>query len=647
MAKKTKRAFDHILIIMFENEYRSYVMKNPYFKKLSEQGINMENYFGVMHPSQTNYISSIAAELCNVTDDDAPQNLLPQRTIVDLIEEAGLDWRAYMDSYIPQNQGWSPGLKPKDEYPYVIKHNAFSSFENIVRDEKRWKKIQNEAALFSDVLNGTLPEYAWFTPNMWNDGHYLDGTLEGEPQPLERSPTLVDQAARWLEGFFTSLKFPGPDSHLPKNTLVVVTFDEADFEALYDTKQTKKYYYDGPNQIYTTLLGDMIKPGVETEGYNHYSLIRTIEKNFSLNDLGKNDKDANWFKFLWGKDFKWKAPENTPLKFKGSVATAALDNTLYAVYDTGGGNLSYNTWNGKAWSDAEDTGITGATGDLAMEAYGDTLKLVSVGSDNAMSLYTFKQKEGWSAAEKLGGSVNKVALKSFDEGKQLMLAFSSHKNGQLYSMVTLDTGQWLSAVKVQKFTSTADIELACLGTSIYLIFQDATTGLMQTCSYNTAEFNVVTLQTTKYNGPQSNTSINQWSPNVYPVRHFSTAAYPGTPGEDEPVIEPYKSKGPLSCATLDGVMHLTHNGSKNGALMTESFSIHGLMTPVNPISYNPAETATTNTGYGTLVQAGWSEQSAIKGASMSGYSAMTQWKDELVLIYSNGKNTFDMVRGGY
>src|SRR5262245_12417021 len=83
------RAFDHILIIMFENQYRGYVLGNPYMRRLARQGIQLGNYFGVMHPSQTNYIAAIAGELCNVTNDDQPP-LLAQRTIVDLIP--GKEW---------------------------------------------------------------------------------------------------------------------------------------------------------------------------------------------------------------------------------------------------------------------------------------------------------------------------------------------------------------------------------------------------------------------------------------------------------------------------------------------------------------------------------------------------------------------------
>ena len=195
------RAFDHVLVIMFENQYRGYVMNNEYMRNLAARGIELTNSFGVMHPSQTNYITSIAGELCNVSDDDVPQPYLGQNTVVDLIEGAAekLDWRAYMDSYVA---GWTPwkseGFQPIDAYPYVLKHNPFSSFQNILSSRERWQKIDNEAGFYRDLLNGTFPEYAWFTPNMWHDGHYLEGSKNNDLKG-ERAPILVDQQAAWAQ----------------------------------------------------------------------------------------------------------------------------------------------------------------------------------------------------------------------------------------------------------------------------------------------------------------------------------------------------------------------------------------------------------------------------------------------------------------
>jgi hypothetical protein len=43
------RAFDHLLVVMFENQYRGYVRENPYFARLARDGVELESSFGVMH----------------------------------------------------------------------------------------------------------------------------------------------------------------------------------------------------------------------------------------------------------------------------------------------------------------------------------------------------------------------------------------------------------------------------------------------------------------------------------------------------------------------------------------------------------------------------------------------------------------------
>ncbi len=101
---------------------------------------------------------------------------------------------------------WSANFEPADGSPYFVKHNPFASFASIVRSQERWLHIDNEAGLFADLLNGNLPEYAWITPNIWNDGHWIDGTKDGF-QTARSGP--VDQLARWLEVLFARLRFSG------------------------------------------------------------------------------------------------------------------------------------------------------------------------------------------------------------------------------------------------------------------------------------------------------------------------------------------------------------------------------------------------------------------------------------------------------
>jgi hypothetical protein len=47
------------------------------------------------------------------------------------------------------------------------------------------------------------------------------------------------------------------------------------------------------------LIGDMLEAGTtRTEPYNHYSLLRSVEVNFGLGTLGRNDLGARPYWFL-------------------------------------------------------------------------------------------------------------------------------------------------------------------------------------------------------------------------------------------------------------------------------------------------------------------------------------------------------------
>jgi len=640
--KTQQRPFDHVLIIMFENQYREYVMANPYFNRLASQGLDMQNFHGVMHPSQTNYIASIAGELCNMTDDDPPSQPLTQRTIVDLIEEAdtGLTWKAYMDSYIPQSQLWSTSLTPANDFPYVIKHNPFSSFKNIQDNPQRWQKIVNEEQFWRDVITQNLPEYAWFTPNMWNDGHYTVGT---HVDPKERAPALVDQAAQWLEDFFADLSFPGPDSRLPDNTLVVVTFDESDFMQVFDAN--KKYTYDGPNQIYTVLLGDGIKPGVRFEAYNHYSLLRTIEKNFNLNHLGKNDACANHFQFLWQREFSWQAAVDTPLQESHEFSAVALDNALYLLSRNQHGALVCNRWTTQdGWNNADSPDIN-TNGAFSLTTQNNALLLCYSDGKEIKSMH-YSNGAGWVTGPSLShSSANALVTLELEADSGVLMVWRNNE-GELHSARLIDN-TWQDQQSLGH-TGHGDLALNRIGPSVYLIIEQANDNSLQAVSYNTADYNTTIVANSQYSGPQDNTTRFKWSPSLTPVARFGACAYAGTPKELEPVTLPYTANAPIALAELDGVLHLVHPGNSQNQLLTETFSVAGILTPLKPVSYKASDGATTSNGYGTLAEAGWGQQTTIHDTHIDnkGGLTMARMDNKLILLYSDDQQ-IKMLSGSY
>jgi len=266
-----ERAFDRIFIIMLENELESTVRQDQFMLDLESQGVRLSDYHGVAHPSQPNYVATIAG--VPIVADDNCQDI-DRPNLVDLLEAKGITWKAYMED-LPEDQ---KSVCISADQLYFRKHNPFVSFNNIRNDPARLAKIVNASRLEDDLKANTMPQFCWFTPNIQNDGHTPPGTPPGD---FSGDVAFLSQ---WLKGFLPPLL---ANPNFSKGTLVVVTFDESVPHA--------------DNHVYATLLGDMVKPDT-TEGdhYSHYSLLRTVEENFQLGTLGNNDVTADWFRFLWG-----------------------------------------------------------------------------------------------------------------------------------------------------------------------------------------------------------------------------------------------------------------------------------------------------------------------------------------------------------
>ncbi len=265
------RAFDRIFIIMLENELESAVLQDDYMRALQGRGVRLSNYHGVTHPSQPNYFAAVAG-LPFVTSDGCQD--IDATSVVDLLEAKGITWKAYMEG-LPEDD---KAVCISADRLYYRKHNPFVSLNTVRNDPDRLARVVNADKLKADIDGGTLPQFCWYTPNIRNDGH----------SPPDSTPAHrwsgVTFLSRWLHGFLEPLL---ADPRFTKGTLVVVTFDES------------IPYED--NHVYTALLGDMVKAGsIESARYDHYSLLRTIEENFGLGTLGRNDLMADWFRFLWG-----------------------------------------------------------------------------------------------------------------------------------------------------------------------------------------------------------------------------------------------------------------------------------------------------------------------------------------------------------
>lgn len=251
--------FKKVIWVVLENTDYSSAMTQPEFVALTKKGLLFTNFSGEAHPSQPNYIAMIAGDSLGVANDN-PVNI-NSRHLGDLLEAANMDWRVYAEDF-PGNcfNGATQGN-------YARKHNPFISFTNVSRDSQRCKKIVDASAFDRDLAADQLPEYSMYIPNLRDDGHN----------------TGSDFSSKWFASKFASL-INSADGL--QDTLLVVTFDESENRR--------------SNKIFTVILGGSVRAGItNNQTLNHISLLKLIEDEWGLGNLGRADATAPVIDGIW------------------------------------------------------------------------------------------------------------------------------------------------------------------------------------------------------------------------------------------------------------------------------------------------------------------------------------------------------------
>jgi hypothetical protein len=145
---------------------------------------------------------------------------------------------------------------------YVRKHNPTIIYDSIASVPSRLARHRNFNDFAADVNASALPQWVFVTPNMVNDGH----------------DTTIDYAAQWLQYWLVPLL---SDTNFNDNsTLVVLSFGENES-------------YTENNCVLTLLLGGAVPESArgttDPTYYTHYSLCSTVQANWALGSLGRED----------------------------------------------------------------------------------------------------------------------------------------------------------------------------------------------------------------------------------------------------------------------------------------------------------------------------------------------------------------------
>lgn len=278
--------FDHVIIVVLENQDYESAIKNDLLKSLAQKGAIFSNFGNLYHYSYPNYLAMIAGSDFGTHN---PRLLSDnQRTFKDDGEHRTigdlLNWKNYAEDYPASPEAHKPFLGGRHG-KYVRKHVPFLSFRavqdktfaNVVAVDTHDRNnafVTDFSNFISDPQKHPLPEYIFYSPNLDDDGH----------DPTSNPREGLKKASDWLRTFLTTWLHFDEVTWVPKDeqlnrTLVIVTFDESEGA-------------NKPERIYTVFLGTMVKAQEVTAPYSHYSVLRTIEDNFGLDPIHKESGDG-------------------------------------------------------------------------------------------------------------------------------------------------------------------------------------------------------------------------------------------------------------------------------------------------------------------------------------------------------------------
>jgi hypothetical protein len=257
--------FDRIVVVNLENKDPKDALGQSYLATLKKTGLYLSNYYAITHPSQPNYIAQIYGETGTSSNDNVD---LTNKSLVELLEGKHVSWKSYQEN-LPsgscvKSASSSDGL-------YRRKHNPFISMRSVSGNATLCAKNVHAKQLDVDISNDSVPQVVYYTPNMDNNGH----------------DTNVGYASEWLESF---LKPRLGKPAFSTRTLFFITFDEDDSS-----------WGSGSSLVYAVLYGDVVKDQagtINSDRYSHYSLLKTIEDNWDLGTLNRNDKTARTFPLM-------------------------------------------------------------------------------------------------------------------------------------------------------------------------------------------------------------------------------------------------------------------------------------------------------------------------------------------------------------
>jgi hypothetical protein len=266
--------YDHVFVVMMENQdYKGIIgsPQAPYINSLIPQGANLTGALGVTHPSDPNYVALAGGSLFNTTTNDPFGTTVNAQHIGDLVDNAGGQWRGYMENAAQPCDTTGHGAYTIDDLPFYffndVKNNPVNCAAHLLPLPQMTTDLKSTA---------TTPTFAWLSADDCDDMEGC-GVKAGDTWLANTLPTIFNSPA-WKT----------------QRSLLILTWDE-------DAADGQQHLQNIP----TLVLGSQgtVKPGSTTgDRYTFYSMLKTIEAGLDLPSLTKNDLYAPAIEGIWNRE---------------------------------------------------------------------------------------------------------------------------------------------------------------------------------------------------------------------------------------------------------------------------------------------------------------------------------------------------------
>ncbi|KAI0058763.1 hypothetical protein BV25DRAFT_1810190, partial [Artomyces pyxidatus] len=268
------QVFDRFIQIWLENTDFAVANSTATFRDLATQGILLDQYYALTHPSEPNYVATVGGDFWGMSDDnlyDIPSNI---STIVDLLEAREISWASYQENMPTDGFTGFSFASPNYINPaasaytyYMRKHNPTIIYDSVALVPSRAARHRNFNDFAVDVNASAIPQWLFVTPDLVNDAH----------------DTTIDFAAQWLQYWLFPLL--NDTRFNDDRTLILLTFDENESTNV-------------NNRVFSLLLGGAVPAnlhGTTNSTYHtHYSALSTVQANWGLGSLGRGDTNKTF-----------------------------------------------------------------------------------------------------------------------------------------------------------------------------------------------------------------------------------------------------------------------------------------------------------------------------------------------------------------